>query len=236
MELARRVQMQLLPEPASFERLNIHTLFKPAEALSGDFYQFFSNPGMEGFVIGDASGHGISASLIMALATAAFRNALLAYSTGFPGILLSVNSKLKDVLGDDFFVTALIFGVDPGTLQATYASAGHAGPILIKPDGKLRHLTVSGIPLGMFDNPLQYDIHRAKLKGGDRLLFFTDGATESRNTTREMYGIKRLQACIKRNAHLSGDALLRSIADDTSAFLVNSDRADDMTLVLVEVV
>jgi len=235
MELARRVQMQLLPEPTAFKRLSIHTLFNPAEALSGDFYQFFTNPGLEGLVIGDASGSGISASLIMAVAGATFRDACSGDICDPAAMLMKANAVLKDALGDDFFVTALILGVDPGTLEATYASAGHAGPILIKPDGKLRHLAVSGIPLGMFANPPQYDTYHTKLKPGDRLLFFTDGATESRNIKGEMYGIKRLQACIKRNAHLTGDALLRTISDDASTFLVNSDRADDMTLVLVEI-
>jgi serine phosphatase RsbU (regulator of sigma subunit) len=235
-DLARRVQSGLLPKPEAFKRLKFRTLFRPAAGLSGDFYQFFAHPDIEGLVIGDASGHGISASLIMAVAGATFRDACSVEFCDPSDVLLKANVSLKEALGDDFFVTALVFGMNPETLQAIYASAGQAGPLLIKPDGKIRQLTASGIPLGMFDAPQPYNIRRAKLNKGDRLLFFTDGAIESRNIDGEMYGIKSLRACIKQNERLRNDKLLQAIADDISTFLEDSTTADDMTLILVEVI
>ncbi len=234
-DLARRVQMGLLSEPGKFKRLKFHKLFKPAAGLSGDFYQFFSNREMEGLIIGDASGHGISASLIMAVAGATFRDVCSPDICDPAEMLTRANASLKAALGDDFFVTAFVFGLNPDTLQAAYSTAGQAGPILIKPDGKLRQLSTTGFPLGMFDEPPEYTLRRAQLTPGDRLLFFTDGAIEGHNVKGELYGMKRLRACIKRNIDLSCKALLHAVADDISAFLSNSPRADDMTLVLMEV-
>jgi sigma-B regulation protein RsbU (phosphoserine phosphatase) len=78
-------------------------------------------------------------------------------------------------------------------------------------------------------------VHGVKLHPGDRLLFFTDGAIENRNEKGHPYGISRLRKCIKRLLHLPGDELLVAIVDDIAGFIKDSDLADDMTLVLMEI-
>jgi len=235
-DLARRVQLKLLPEPDEFKRLKFRTLFLPAAGLSGDFYNFFTGPDAEGLVIGDASGHGISASLIMAAAGATFRDVCAQPVCDPDKALLKANSALLKALGEDFFVVALVFMLDPETLRAKYASAGHPGPFLINGDGRVRWLNASGLPLGMFDDPGPYDVRNVKLKPGDRMLFFTDGAIENRNAKGELYGMKRLRKSLKKSMHLEGDEFLAALADDISSFLGDLGRTDDMTLVLMEIV
>ena len=234
-ELARRVQLGLLPKPYEFKRLKFCTLFQAAAGLSGDFYHFFTNSTAEGLVIGDASGHGLSASLIMAAAGATFRDVCTRPVCKPDEALLKANGVLKQALGEDYFVVALVFVIDPETLQAKYTSAGHPAPFLLKKDGRVRLLSASGLPLGMFDDPGPYQVHNVKLESGDRLLFFTDGAIENRNVKGELFGLKRLRKALKKSIHLQGDELLAAIAGDISSFLDNLENADDMTLVLMEV-
>ncbi len=234
-DLARRVQLELLPEAETFSRLKFRTLFRPATGLSGDFYHFFRQDGYEGLVIGDASGHGISASLIMAAALASFQDACSDPGCEPDSILYKANSALKNVLAEDFFVVALVFVVDPVTLIAKYATAGQAGPFLLKPDGKMDLLKPAGIPLGMFEEPLSYDIDSIALHPGDRLLFFTDGAIENRNGMGELYGLNRLRKSVKRGIFLDGDELLASVTEEIADFIGDASYADDLTLVLMEV-
>ena len=151
-------------------------------------------------------------------------------------MLLKANRALKLALGDDFFVTALVFTLNPQTLKATYASAGQAGPFLIRPGGKLRILPASGFPLGMFDNPEPFEVRSLKLREGDKILFFTDGVTESRDETGAHYGLKRLRAVLKRSSDLDTKELIEKVVLDVSDFLGDSVEADDMTFILMEVI
>jgi serine phosphatase RsbU (regulator of sigma subunit) len=151
-----------------------------ALGLGGDFYDVYPGPGGWGLMIGDVCGRGEEAGAVTALARYAIR--ILAHWHPEPAeVLRLVNEVMNGRPGADQYVTAIVarFGWQEGLLRVTLASAGHPGPLLVHPDGRIRVLPGGGLPLGFFDDA-RPATERLALEPGDMLFFYSDGVTDAR--------------------------------------------------------
>jgi serine phosphatase RsbU (regulator of sigma subunit)/PAS domain-containing protein len=179
------LQASLLPRDLPpVPGVEIATVYVPSTqdlGVGGDFYDVYPGPGGWGLAIGDVCGRGEEAGAVTAMARHAIR--VLAHWNPDPAdVLRLANEVMNGQQGTDKFVTAIAarFGWRDDTLRVVLASAGHPGPMLVRPDGRVRVLAAGGLPLGFFDDarPPTEDV---ELEPGDMLFFYSDGVTEARD-------------------------------------------------------
>jgi sigma-B regulation protein RsbU (phosphoserine phosphatase) len=217
----------------------------PAEILSGDFYNVFRIDAKRfGICIGDVAGHGVSAAMLTVFAFQSVQS--LQDEPRGAGVILPsfVLKHLYDSFNaanfQDEHYMVLIYGVynmETGILS--YASGGlNTTPVLIRPDGSLQMLESEGTAickLGEFMNP-QYQNRQLLMFPGDKLVLYTDGLTEARSATGEMYALERLSSVLRRSARMEPDALTERVLADVRAFTGMDSMDDDITLLIMEVI
>jgi anti-sigma regulatory factor (Ser/Thr protein kinase) len=201
--------------------------------VGGDFYDFLRlEDGRVGLVIGDVSGKGIAAALVMANTQSVLR--ALAQRRGItPGrVLKEANEILYAYMPPNTFVTCFYGVLDPKSGSLRYANAGHDLPYE-RHAGRVDELRARGMPLGLMSG-MPYEEEEAVLAAGDDLLFYSDGLVEAHDPKGEMFGFSRLQGLI--NAHRSGDSSLISflLSEFTRFTGTNWNQEDDITLVTLE--
>jgi serine phosphatase RsbU (regulator of sigma subunit) len=191
--IAREIQLDLMPDhPPVIAGVDLAGLNVPSETVGGDYYDFIDvAPGQLGLVIGDVTGKGVAAALIMA----SFRASLLAEirnNYAITDIFAKVNGLLCESTEPDRFVTALYGVYDLATRRFTYASAGHNPAILVRASGEIEELSAGGTVLGSFPEST-YDEDILRLEPGDLLLLYTDGVTEAIDADEQEFGLERLR-------------------------------------------
>ena len=231
--LARQIQRTFLPKfRPRIPGFDISGINLPSQEVGGDYYDFVRITDEQwGLVVGDVSGKGISASLIMA----SFRASLIAeirnnYSIG--EILKKVNNLLYESTEEDKFVSAIYGVLDTVKRVFTYANAGHNPPILLKREDRVEYLDRGGIVLGWLYNST-YQEERVRLDSGDVLVMYTDGVTEAANQQGEEFGMERLLDVVKGNLDLTARALRVKIVEEVRRFA--PFQGDDLTIVVVKV-
>src|SRR5579883_2804596 len=206
--------------------------YQPAREVGGDFYDFIALPdGRLGLVIGDVTGKGIPAALVMTATRTMLR--AVAPQTASPGeVLAQVNELLRADIPAGMFVTCFYAVLDPASGQTCYANAGQDLPALRHDDGALGELRATGMPLGLLPG-ISYDEGETTLTAGDLLLFYSDGLVEAHNPRREMFGLPRLRELVEAQAsdEMLIQALLEALAQFTGA---NWEQEDDVTLVTLQ--
>jgi sigma-B regulation protein RsbU (phosphoserine phosphatase) len=245
-ELARDVQRSMLPAALpQGESVRFSVGYFPAEILSGDFYNVFRIDAKRfGICIGDVAGHGVSAAMLTVFAFQSVQS--LQDEPRGAGVILPsfVLKHLYDSFNaanfQDEHYMVLIYGVynmETGILS--YASGGlNTTPVLIRPDGSLQMLESEGTAickLGEFMNP-QYQNRQLLMFPGDKLVLYTDGLTEARSATGEMYALERLSSVLRRSARMEPDALTERVLADVRAFTGMDSMDDDITLLIMEVI
>ena len=186
-----------------------------------------------GFVIGDVSGKGISASYVMAEVKGIFES--LSKVIKNPKELLSTaNDILKNSLDKKSFVTALYGIIDVANGSVNFARAGHV-PLIICSNGSINSLQPRGIGLGLDTNDVfdqNIDNMEIQLNNDDILILYTDGVTESQNLNDEEFGEERFNNIIMNNSSKSVDAISKEIFKEVSLFSKDKRQHDDITLVL----
>ena len=244
LEIAREVQSQLFPKSApQMKRLELTGACRPARMVSGDYYDFIQmGPNWTVLAIGDISGKGISAALLMASIQSSLRAQLSAnaratesadngkdFSTSeLTGLL---NTQLYESTSAEKFATffCAIYEEEAGHLH--YTNAGHLPPILIR-KGRAQLLEVNGMVLGAFPNQ-PYGRGRVELQPGDLLAAYTDGITEPENAYGEEFGERRLTDLLIRNARRPLEELVTVVTEAASAWGNAAEQQDDMTLLLL---
>jgi phosphoserine phosphatase RsbU/P len=232
LSIAREIQRSFLPrsEPniAGFE---VSGLNLPSQLVSGDYYDFIKIvEGQWGLVIGDVSGKGIPASLIMA----SFRASLLAEirnNYAIRTIMAKVNRLLWESTDSNQFVTAFYGVLDEQKRILTYCNAGHNPVLLIRKDGTWERLETGGLILGAFEDSV-YQESFLILNPGDFLLLYTDGVTEIYNESGEEFGMERLVELVKAHSHLHAKELTSMLQDHVLTFAADRMIQDDFTLVV----
>ncbi len=182
--------------------------------------------------IGDVSGKGIPASLIMA----AFRASLKAEirnNFAIRAILLKVNNLLYESIERANYVTAIYSVLDIKNRVLTFSNAGHNPPILRRASGQVEYLKEGGLALGTFPNST-YEERPVSLAAGDILLFYTDGVTEAKNEADEEFGVERLLAGLEASRERSAREIVEFIVRETKKFASPDKESDDLTLIVIK--
>jgi len=234
LELAAEIQRDLLPQPSSRE-FPIHGVNIPARSVSGDFFDIMPLPdGRIWFNVGDVSGKGMNAALLMAKTSSLFR--CLAKSAEDPGQLLNaINNELCETNSHGMFVTMLGGLFHPGSGRAWLTNAGHEPPLHFDlRTERFKAIPADAPPLGIAPNiagPDGFPVTEIDLESGS-LYVFTDGLTEATTFGGGMLGIDGVRALIREHAEESPDLRLKSIAGAVK--LPGQSLRDDLTLLVVE--
>jgi serine phosphatase RsbU (regulator of sigma subunit) len=212
--VARRIQQASLPkEVPELEGWEISPYYRPAREVGGDFYDFHLLPeGRLGFVVGDATGKGVPAALVMSTTCGMFQLAAQALGSSSPGeVLERVNEALLARIPQNMFVTCFYAILDPKSASLSYANAGHDLPYLQR-RGEAEELRARGMPLGLMPR-MGYEEKEIVLDSGEAALFYSDGLVEAHDPKGEMFGFPRLRALIAEHAEerALGDILLEQL-------------------------
>ncbi len=237
MQVARDIQMAMLPRQVdggiTTGRCRISAQLRPAREVGGDFYCVFpvGNNKMV-FAIGDVSGKSVPAALFMARACTLLES--VGSDEHSPSqIMHKVNQALCRNNDECMFVTIGCGVLDTQNGELNYASAGHDPPVLIRQDGSVSILDISGGPLiGIYESA-EFALSTTQLQPGDSLLLYTDGITEAFNSDGEMFTDKRLIETLSVNTAQTSDALVESLIQKVDDFCTDAEQSDDITVVAV---
>jgi serine phosphatase RsbU (regulator of sigma subunit) len=234
LEFARQVQARLFPQSLpQLKSLDYAGLCIPAREVGGDYYDFLSlGPQRLGLVLGDISGKGMPAALLMANLQANLRSQ---YATAWEEptqFLESVNRLFYQNTIESAYATLFFAEYDDRVRRLRYANCGHYSALLLRTAGRLERLDSTGTVLGLFDE-WKCDFEETQLQLGDTLVLYTDGVTESFDGRGEEFGEERLIATLRRNLSLPTHRLLASVVDEVRAFSPQ-EQHDDLTLIVAK--
>ncbi len=234
LEEARLIQRGLLP--ALMPRVagvQLASAWQPANGVGGDCFDALPfGPGRLGLSIADVAGKGVPAALLMSNLQAAVR-AFAQESAGPAWICASVNRLLCRNMAAGRFVTFCYARIDVGGRRLTYANAGHNPPLLVARDGRVERLHPGGTVLGVFAEST-YEQGELPIGSGDRLLFYTDGMTESRNASGDEFTEERLVESALRHRALPAEEMQAAVLADVNAFNAGIFE-DDATLIVAAI-
>ena len=233
-EIAKQVQARLFPQTLPpLKTLEYAGLCIQALQVGGDYYDFL-NLGKErlGFVIGDISGKGIAAALLMANLQANLRSQCAIALDQPQRLLCSVNQLFCDNTPDGAFATLFFAEYDDAASRLRYANCGHLPALLLHSDDTVERLEATATVLGIFKD-WDCEIGECQLRLGDTLALYTDGITESYNSADEQFGEQRLIEALLRHREASSQAALASIVDEVQRFNPH-EQHDDITLIIAK--
>jgi serine phosphatase RsbU (regulator of sigma subunit) len=232
LHVARRIQQASLPiEVPELEGWGISPLYQPAREVGGDFYDFhLLSEGRLGLVVGDATGKGVPAALVMATTCGMLRLAAQALESSSPGeILERVNEVLLARIPANMFITCFYAILDPDSGGLTFANAGHDLPYLRRRNGDAEELRARGMPLGLMPG-MSYEEKEIVLDAGDSALFYSDGLVEAHDPRGEMFGFPRLRALLAQRDEKR--SLVDFLLEELHSFTGDAwEQEDDITLV-----
>lgn len=234
LRLAQAIQMRMLPQempPLTPEStFDIAASIRPAKTVGGDFYDFhLTKDARLYFCIGDVSGKGVPAALMMAVSRALFRSLILRGESPAE-IMAAVNRQLCDETDAAMFVTAWCGVLDLHTGEVRFSNAGHNPPMLISADGTVRELvTRPGLVLGYLP-PYKYVEESVVLGTGDVFFLYTDGISEATNLSDELFSVDRLKAVLEANARETAAAIAEATLAGVEGFVGEAPQSDDLTL------
>jgi PAS domain S-box-containing protein len=234
LRIARVIQHTLLPKSApELGGYQIAAYYRPAREVGGDFYDFLElEDGRLGLVVGDASGKGIPAAMVMANTRSVLRTIAQGGDLAPGQVLAEANEILYPDILANMFVTCFYGVLEPESGRLRYANAGHDLPYE-RHDGRVDKLRARGMPLGLMPD-MGYEEKEAVLAAGDDLLFYSDGLVEAHDPKGEMFGFSRLQDLVR--AHRSGDSsLIAFLLSELARFAGEGwEQEDDITLVTLQ--
>ncbi|MEM6797140.1 MAG: PP2C family protein-serine/threonine phosphatase, partial [Acidobacteriota bacterium] len=233
MEVARQLQSDLLPQSLPpIPGYRIAHSYRTANAIGGDYYGFHPlGDGRVAIACGDASGHGMAAGLLMAIANATLAAAIDA-DPHPSAVLDAVHRTLARTGGRRAFMT-LFYGVlDPSSGRLDYANAGHPFPIVRRAGGEIEELGSGALPLGVRAENSAYRTQTAELRPGDLLVLYSDGIPEAVSPAGEDFGFDRLHRLVLQGG--SADSIHDRILGEVKAHLEDLDLQDDVTLVVLD--
>jgi serine phosphatase RsbU (regulator of sigma subunit)/pSer/pThr/pTyr-binding forkhead associated (FHA) protein len=229
LELAHKVQKGLLPsEPPVVPGYHFFSYYDSANEVGGDYYDYVELPGGRmAVVLGDVSGKGVSAALLMAKLSAEVRFSL-ASETDPAVAVRRINATFARSGWSDRFVTFVAAVIDPAQSEVVIVNAGHMPPLLRHSNGKIEEIgeEEAGLPLGVADD-YEYESYRHALLPGDFVTVYTDGISEAMNAAGDMYGIQRIHEAVSAEG-LSGAALGERLLTDVQKFVDGHAQSDDM--------
>jgi len=233
LDLAWRIQASLLPrQDLCLSGWQIHYRYEPAGPVSGDYCDVLTGRNGDGalyFAMGDVSGKGVAASLLMAHLNASFRS-LIDVGVPIEQFVERANRLLMERTVSLHYATlACGRASDSGDIEI--CNAGHCAPVLVHED-KAELLEATGLPVGMMGEQ-SYAVEHRSLEAGDVLFLYTDGITEARNRDDHEYGLERLAGVLREKHSLPPRALAGACLADLAVFLGGAPRTDDLSLMIL---
>jgi serine phosphatase RsbU (regulator of sigma subunit) len=234
LRVARRIQQASLPEEVpTLEGWHINPIYQPAREVGGDFYDFHLLPeGRLGFVVGDATGKGVPAALVMSTTCGMLQLAAHALDFSSPGeVLERVNEALVARIPANMFVTCFYAILEPESGRLLYANAGHDLPYVWQ-SGEAEELRARGMPLGLMPG-MSYEQKEIVLDVGEGVFFYSDGLVEAHDPKGEMFGFPRLRALIAE--HAEEGSIGNFLMEELYSFVGEGwEQEDDITLLTLE--
>lgn len=234
LELATEIQQRFQPSgPPLVEGYEFQGISFSCYEIGGDYYDFIERgDGKVLVALGDVSGKGTAAALLMSSLHAAIHAQIAAKST-LDETVVAVNEYLAENTPANRFVTLFIGELDPAVGQFRFINAGHNPPLLGRADGTVEQLDSGGLPLGIMPFS-EYEAGTVSLGTGDVLVIYSDGVSEANNLAEEEFGLDRLTEVIKANVARSASAIRDKVESALSAFTGTAAPNDDITLVIVK--
>jgi serine phosphatase RsbU (regulator of sigma subunit) len=218
----------------ALEGWQIAPYYRPAREVGGDFYDVFDlEEARVGIVVGDATGKGVPAALVVSATSSMLRAVAQALGSSSPGdVLARVNETLVARIPPNMFVTCFYAILNPKSGTLSYANAGHDLPYLRRRGGEAEELRARGMPLGLMPG-MTYEEKEIEIEASEVALFHSDGLVEAHDLEGEMFGFPRLRSLVAEHAEevSLGDALL----EDLSSFVGEGwKQEDDITLLTLK--
>ena len=235
LEIAHGIQMSMLPKtfPAYPNRtdVDVYGQVTPAKAVGGDLYDFFIRDEKLFFCIGDVSGKGVPASLVMAVTRSLFRN--IAAHTAHPDkMVMALNEALSDNNETYMFVTLFVGVLDLQTGHLSYSNAGHDMPLLLTDDEVIVLSCDANVPLGVVPG-WNFTCQQLEMKTGTTLFLYTDGLNEAEDIHHNQFGMERMQQTAK-NASRAPQQFISVMREEVAKFVGDAEQSDDLTMFAIQ--
>ena len=232
LHIARGIQMAMIPKtfPPFPERhdLDMAATIIPAKEVGGDLYDFFIRDEKLFFSIGDVSGKGVPASLVMAVTRSIFRS-IAGHENSPKTIVSGLNDALAEMNENSMFVTFFCGVLDMDTGVLKYCNAGHNPPMILT--NEITELKVEpNLPLGILPG-MEYKEQQCKMHHDDALFLYTDGLSEAENSTHQQFGLDRIKEALR--GFKNSDAHLSNIQNTVNAFVGDAPQSDDLTMLFI---
>ncbi|HEU0091442.1 MAG TPA: SpoIIE family protein phosphatase [Vicinamibacteria bacterium] len=232
MRVAAEIQRGLLPDGAPVVAgYGVVGSNRPCRTVGGDYYDFSLSDGRLLMALGDVSGKGTGAALLMTVLRAAVRGHWADESVA--EAVARINSTVCQNVTAGKYITFFLARLDPGSGRVDYVNAGHNPPLLIRRDGTIETLNEGGMVLGLFDS-MPYGEGIAELRTGDTLLIFSDGVTETWSAKGDEFGDQRLGEVAVRGRGLDAANLQTEILRELEVFEAGTKATDDRTLIVLK--
>jgi phosphoserine phosphatase RsbU/P len=235
LKVASEIQMRLQPfAPPKLPGWDMTGVSFPCREIGGDYYDFIPRKRDNRLVVavGDVSGKGTGAALLMSSLHAAVR-AQSQTNSSISEVMSEINQYIYENSPPNKFLTLFYGQIDPSSGTLVYSNGGHNTPILVRPSGEVVSLESGGLPIGMMQGA-QYQEGSVQFGNGDVLLIYSDGITESVNDKDEEFGETRLIEVLRNNISRSASGIRDRIDEALSRFVGTMAPVDDMTLMIVK--
>jgi sigma-B regulation protein RsbU (phosphoserine phosphatase) len=235
LELGRQIQHDMLPHaPLKLGLTEITGVSVPAREVGGDFFNYFETPGGQiALLVGDVSGKGVGAALLMANIQASLRTRL-ALGQDLSALAREIDQDIEANSPGPVYATLFVGILDPASRVLRYVNAGHHPQYVLHRQGSLEKMTSTGLPVGLYAGH-GFREQQIQLTAGDLLFFYTDGCVETENEAGEMFGAERLETLLVSAATAGSDDVLSRIEGAVNTFRGSRELFDDATMMSVKV-
>lgn len=238
LDSAQDIQRMLIPKSAPLiPGLSITAKTRPASEIGGDTFDFFLKDNRNIMYVGDSTGHGIPAGIVMIMVDVLLETFIEMEET-LRGMVVKLNHYIKPHLKPSMFMTMVLLEWVPNENKLKWAGAGHEYVIHVKTrKGEVQAIQSGGLAVGMLPDIEKFvKENEIILEEEDFVVLYSDGIVEAKNVTGEIYSLERLQAFLKAQAgsEVSTDTLFEKIAIDVGRFMEGQEQLDDMTLIVMK--
>ncbi|EQA37683.1 SpoIIE-like protein phosphatase domain protein [Leptospira inadai serovar Lyme str. 10] len=234
-DITRKIQQNILPSEKVFlSNFDLGILSVPAKDVSGDFYDYYQySDGQYSFLVADVSGKSLPAALFMAMSSSIIRTLARNHDLTPEEILRQGNELIFEDSHFGMFVTAFFIHYNPSIFTVEYASAGHNDQVWIKEDGSYELIKGQGPPLGVIPTA-KYRGGNFRVKPGDIVVLYTDGAVEEKDAQGFEFGLERMIEEIRSRRHLSSQKIVEELYEEIRKFSGSKEPFDDFTVLVLK--
>ena len=229
LHVASEIQQSMLPQgQLKNDSVELRGFLKPVREVGGDLYDYFVRDEKLFFCIGDVSGKGTPAAMLMAVAHTKFRDFSI-HENNPARIMQKINETTSEGNETNMFATLFLGVLDLPTGRLRYCNAGHDKPVII---GRETLPAKPNLPIGLFPD-FKYELQETILDSGSTLFLYTDGLTEAKNTQHKMLGLKRVMALLNDSTDLKPSQLLKKMKEVVDTYVGDAEQSDDLTMLAI---